>query len=275
MKLLLFVLFCWVSLAGGLYAQQRLGPITYTAPEGFKLGQFADRHTFDRDDQTDKSYCRIMLFNAVPSSGDAGADFRHFWGELVATPYKLTAPPAPESSSEDGWTVNVGAAQVTDQGYPYAALLTVASGHGRTVPIFALYDNEKYAEVISRFIEQLDIEKTAPSAASPPNQVTQPAGSGASGFTGTVYTADGWRREVRPEWVDISQANLNARLHYTIELTNDLRQGYIGDRLWDRVVAPAYEITGQLVCPNKGRVQYVETYLCMAPGRERATGRSG
>lgn len=281
---------------------QSYGPIRYQLPEGFVAEQRTDRRIFIRDDKSTGGYCAIHLFAAMPSSGDARADFDHFWRQTMVQPYGALASPEVSSESQEGWTVHAAAATVKDQGFDYACLLTVVSGHGRAVLIQTFYDNEKYVEVISAFMHGLDIKKdpaalvpapSAPSAPPTPAQSAQaqrpsapamgqaPSSATAiKGHSGTVYTANGIRREVMPDWVQLTSDNITVWLHYTVPIgaggvSHTDGDGW-EDALWRRFVLPYFEPTGPVEMPYRntiGKMGLPE--LAQGPARQRATGAEG
>lgn len=271
-----------------LHAQQRFGAITYSVPEGYELRSEAQRITFVRD-AGDGTACFVHVYQALASTGDAAADFRHFWGQLVTQPYG-SALPETHTVTDQGWTATAAGTQVTDQGHPYTLMLTVVSGHGRTVPIVAYYDHERYADDIARIIEGLDIDKdpaaastasAAPAAASaPPAPTSVPASSAAiAGHAGTVYTAENVRREVRPDWVELTDPTHRIYLHYTVPIGEggiNLSNISSEDALWQRYVLPYFDITGAVEMPHKhttGKMGLPD--LAHAPARHRTTGASG
>ncbi len=270
-----------------LHAQQRFGAITYSVPTGYELRTEAQRITLVSDPGNGTA-CFVHVYQAMPSTGDPEADFRHFWGQLVTQPYGA-AQPREEGSSVDGWTTLSARTQVTDQGHAYALLLTVISGHGRTVPIAAFFDDENYLSDIARIIEGLDIEKdpaaastAAPSAPAPTASApaSTPASSPSiSGHTGTTYTAENVRREVMPDWVELSDGTHRIYLHYTVAIGEggiNLNNVSSEDALWQRFVLPYFDITGAVEMPNKnvmGKMGLPD--LAHAPARHRATGASG
>ncbi len=178
MKLVAFAAlsFLYLCVGGAVFGQtEKLGTVQYKAPAGWtKTSKVENVLAYSTVDQATGRFCIITLYGATPGAGDPQSDFRREWKNLVIDTLGAAANPKTETQADDGWTATAGGAVVDFQGSKAAAFLTVLSGHGRTVSVLGVFNNESYLSELTAFVSSLKIDKSAPApqpaAASIPTQ---------------------------------------------------------------------------------------------------------
>jgi hypothetical protein len=181
-NLFIFLLLASCTSSGADAQTETFDITTFAVPRSWERQTATDWVSYHTYDKAQNRMCRAWVYKGFGSSGNAQDDFTHFWQQIVATPYKLTRQPAPQTRKINGWTVLSASASVTDQGYPYTALLHVYSGNGVSVPFFFMYDNNAYLPDIQKLLASLNIKakaNTQPVAAdNPPANGTSAAKEG-------------------------------------------------------------------------------------------------
>lgn len=156
-----------------VFAQtQKLGIVSYTAPQGWKKSPAENIVTFSELNETTGHFCTITLYGATPGTGQPQSDFAREWNNLVVKPFQAEANPKTEPESAGGWTVIAGGGAVNFQGNKALALLTVFSGSGKTVSVLGIFNDEAYLKQLTAFVTGVDIDKTV--AQNPPSRREEP-----------------------------------------------------------------------------------------------------
>jgi hypothetical protein len=293
MKLIPLLFALLLAGAPGLAQRETFGYTTYTPPQGWTKTPQTGWVGYHREDKAKKAFCQMRIYEGFAHQGEPKANFDHFWQQIVAQPYKLVAPAQTDTKTKDGWTVVAGGGQVTDQGYPYACLLMVATGHGVTVPYFFLYDKEMFVADIERFADGLDIKKLQTGGPAVPgnqpkppvaNQNNQPRPNTPTGGTtgqsggqritiGTTNFDDGWVAKALPDYVQVTKGNVEVRIYAPDgQIDKKIPQGmYSLDYAWSITVPPAFN-TGQVLVRDKTPYSMDEENMWEAPITDKQTG---
>ncbi len=294
MKSISFLLLCLLAGAPALAQRETFGHTTYTPPKGWIKTPQSGWVGYHREDKVKKAYCQMRIYEGFAHTGEPKANFDHFWQQIVAQQYKLAAPAQIDAKTEDGWTVVAGGGQVTDQGYPYACLLMVATGYGVTVPYFFLYDNEMFVADIEQFADGLDIKKLQTGGPAVPgnqpnppvaNQNNQPRPNnptgGATGQSGgqriaigTTNFDDGWVAKAQPDYVQVTKGNVEVRIYAPdSQIDKKIPAGmYSLDYAWGITVPPAFN-AGQVQVRDKAQFSSGDN-MWEAPVTDKQTGQA-
>lgn len=151
---------------------EKLGTVSFTPPKGFKKTLKENIVTFSEIDEAAGKFCIITLYGATPGTGSPKGDFTREWNNLVIKPLGAEANPKTETEVADAWTMTASGAAVDFQGTKAVAFLSVMSGHGKTVSILGLFNDESYLPKLVAFNSSIEMDKTV--AASPPPQRDEP-----------------------------------------------------------------------------------------------------
>lgn len=257
---------------------------TLTPPAGWTKKSENQALLFENFNQSQNKYALIRIFNSLQSTGDANADFQHFWNDLVITPYKTGQGLQPERQNVDGWNILTGKANVVDQGYPYKVILKVYSLGDKTLPMMFFYDNDSYVSDFNQFLNSFKLKKSSNSnqTISTNTNTNQNTGNNTNVSSSTVKTPqyvttnfdDGWVSSLTSNYVRVVKNGVEVRLYYPDE-NADKNRGGTGRRFeyhyWDVWVRADFQAGEVYERPFEiGRDAILE-----APVKNLQTGQQG
>ncbi len=152
---------------------EKLGAVQYTPVKGWKKTAKDNMVSFSELNEATGKFCIITLYGATPSTGKPEGDFVRDWNERVVKTLGAQGEPKTETEAADGWTMIAGGTSVDYQGTKALVFLSVMSGHGKTVSVLGLLNDEVYLPKIVAFNTSIDVDKTV--AAVTPTQTAAPA----------------------------------------------------------------------------------------------------
>ena len=150
LKLILFMV--PVSVIGQM---EQFDIATFTAPGGWERSlnngvlSFMDSKTIN--DKT--SFCQILIYPSSQSTGDAGRDFKDNWNRLVTAQFKVKPPASTQTNKRDGWTIIIGASNLTVQNLSFKSILINLTGFGKTMAIQMNTAGGDYTNILEKFID--------------------------------------------------------------------------------------------------------------------------
>lgn len=96
-----------------------------------------------------------------------------------------------------------------------------------------------------------------------------PVAIGACAEGGAGAMIDGWARTVTPGWVQLDGGDLRVEIHYSFPMDDELRNGIVTDRIWDRLLSTRVQ-PGETVW---GGEAYGLPYYTAGTATDLATGR--
>lgn len=156
---------CGLLVSQTIYCQtETLDVIQYTPPRGWTRSQKEGVTIFNDSNKTTNAFCILTVYASKPSAGTPQKDFANQWNELVVIPFKADANPKTESQTDDGWTSVSGAAQIESEGTKSYVIMTVLSGYGKTVSVFAILNDQTYLAQLDAFMASIKMDKSQASA---------------------------------------------------------------------------------------------------------------
>lgn len=142
--------------------------------------------SYTRIDNTAGTFCRVVLGEAVPSTGSAESDFDSEWHDFVEANMEVARPPAGRSGKTSGGVPFIeGRADVMNQGNPFHYLMLSFTADGRRASVQIIGGNEAQATTcrgqLQRFLGSLAIVGGAarpPASPAPATPVTANANVG-------------------------------------------------------------------------------------------------
>ena len=244
--------------------------VTYQAPANWTKQTTTYAVSFSTIDNTLGTWCQVGIYNSVQSSGSPSTDFSNEWKSLVkADTYAGAVEPAPQTSTQDGWTYNTGSSNFKWQGKDSQIKLLNVSGFGVMVSIVASGNSTRYNADVDALLRSLKFKK--PAQQSQPPQQTQAASNqqtttpsntspitvtGAPGISGiTISTTtfyDGWVAQPFADYVQVTRSPVTVLLHYAIQIDDNMRAfDNMASPLWDRLIVPRYRVTNVKVFQNE------------------------
>jgi len=157
---------------------------TYQPPKDWKKDTGQTVVTYSHVNTSTGSFCVLLIYSAIVSTGDEQADFNYEWTNLVTTRYKTgTSPKTETQSTGDGWKVVAGGSAVKIDSINAYLMLTVFSGFGKTVSVLATLNDQVYVPDIDALLASIKPDKEAV-LSKPVTSTAQAAGNDAVSVTG-------------------------------------------------------------------------------------------
>lgn len=271
------ILFLLLMLSVFSSGQQRksFDIFSYSAPAGFVLKEQKQRLLYEK--REGNSFCQIHIWAAQQGSSDPAANFKTDWEHFAVKPYNLTEPPTTQTEKQNGWEVVTGASQAAMDGIPFIVAVSTFTQNDISWCAVSIFNDEKYAAVIDKFI--LGIKADSRKLVRKPNQATQQnnipvSNNNTSGITNsTTNFDDGWTATVNNDYVKLTKAGTELRLHYTDKALDDARPNTIDapEYYWSKYVEPYFNVSN---VQKWSGVQYPVIYHIQANAVEKKTGKS-
>ncbi|MFN8258258.1 MAG: hypothetical protein U0W24_21395 [Bacteroidales bacterium] len=276
------LLFLFISV--NLFAQNETYDIaTFTIPTGWTREVGTSSFSVIKVNNTDKTWCRIIVYKSITSKGTIEQDFNNDWKSLVYDQYKTNEQhPETQANEADGWKILSGAGTFTFNGSNSIVLLTTLTGFGKTISLVALTNSQSYMDAIDAFMSSVDLkipgkeninvnnsDKNIVVNNNPSNNALKDKYA----FNTTNFD-DGWTSTVQADWVEVTKGNLKVLIHYPKEGTIfPADPDVLISAAWNILVAPRYSnIKNYKVAQTI--TDYERGYLGSANLTDNKTGKS-
>ena len=255
--------------------EQTFDLVTYSAPVGWEEQQNDTSVNYTYIDKNDNSWCQIGIFKSTVSKGTIETDFKNEWETLVVNQYNATRPPQLSKENAEGWDIISGATNFTFNNDETAVVLTTFSGFGVCISIVAVTPYQKYFKNIEDLMSTIKIKTPNSNIIGDNNlniNASANSNSGSYAFTTTNFD-DGWKSEVKEDWVEVSKGEIKVLLHYPNEnikaANTDL--DVMCTAAWNVLVAPRYSnIKNYQLTP--GVIEYERPYFAQANLTDNSSG---
>ena len=247
--------------------------ITYTPPKDWVKELKNDVVSYTYVNKKDKSWCQIGIFKSTLSKGNVNDDFKHEWETLVVQQYKTTRQPQISTKHTDGWDIISGATNFIFNNDETAVVLTTFSGFGVCTSVVAVTPYIKYFKDLENLMETIRLQ--IPSTQTEDNHISS-ENSIHDNYSFTISNfEDGWKSEVKKDWVEVTKGDLKVLLHYSndnIKAANtDL--DVMCAAAWNVLIAPRYKnIKNYQLTP--GVIEYERPYYAQAELTENSSGKN-
>ena len=162
--LLPFVVFCLPYLVAA--QRETFDLLSYSPPEGWV--KESKEHIIAFTTTSPGTYCRIVIYESTPGSGNSQQDFKHEWDDLVVRNYKPDQPPLQvQEQRASEWSINAGTSTFQFKDQQSLVMLTTMSDAHTVISLLFLFNDESYVADIEKFMESVEIVK-------PPQSLSQP-----------------------------------------------------------------------------------------------------
>jgi len=251
---------------------------SYSSPSGFVMKDNKDKLFYQKSDG--KNYCQILLFPSVYSLSDVDKDFTKNWDFFARNPEEsIVDPEVREKDSINGWQMVFGAARGTFDKNMFAITLSTFTKDSISYYIAAVFTDKAFIPVVQEFTASVvpDEKKFVRSLNKETDKVfstvSTPQTSGNGGITKSTTTFDdGWTAYALSDYVKLTKAETELRLHYIDKALDDARPNTIDapEYYWSKYVEPYFTVSD----PQKwSGVQYPVIYHLQGNAVEKATGK--
>lgn len=259
-------------------SKKRFDIFLYKPPTGFELKENENKLFYNKTEG--KNYCQLFLYPAVSGQSDAEKDFETNWNFFARNASQgINNPETKEKDTIKGWQAIFGMARGSYNGKQFVITLTTLTRGNITFYAATVFSNEKYLQASRDFIAGIepDIEKFVPSNNKALTNL--PVITSTSANNNTTMTKfrtnfdDGWYATAGAEYVQVTKAGTEVRLHYTDWALDDARPNTIDapEYYWSKYVTPYFNVSN----PQKwAGVQYPVIYFMEGSAIEKKTGKA-
>lgn len=271
---ILLLIFCPICLPLASQSIKKYDIFSYTTPNGFILKEQKQRLLYEK--REGNSFCQIHIWPAQQGSTDATANFKTDWEYFAVKPYSLTEPPTTQTEKQNGWEVVTGVSPATMEAIPFTIAVSTFTQNDISWCVISIFNDEKYAATIDKFL--LGIKADSRKLVRKPTQPTQqnniPVINNNSGITkSTTNFDDGWTATPTTDYIKVTKAGTELRLHYVDKALDDARPNTIDapEYYWSKYVEPYFNVSN---VQKWSGVQYPVIYHMQANAVDKHTGKS-
>lgn len=250
---------------------------TYSAPKGFTLKESSSKIFYEKS--AGKNYCQLFLYPAVTGTGDIEKDFETNWNFFARNASQgINNPDTKEKDSANGWEVIFAGAKGSYNKKPFVITLATLTKGDITFYAAAVFSDQQYLQPAQDFIgsiapdaEKFVRNKTTDPADAPP-AITTSANSANLMTKFNTNFDDGWHATAGADYVQVTKAGTEVRLHYIDGALDDARPNNIDapEYYWSKYVTPYFTVNN----PQKwAGVQYPVIYFMEGNAINRQTGK--
>ncbi len=223
------------------------------------------------------SFCQLHIWPAQQGSSDPDANFKTDWEHFAVKPYSLTEPPTTQTEKQNGWEVVMGASPAAMDGIPFIVAVSTFTQNDISWCAVSIFNDEKYAAAIDKFL--LGIKADSRKMVRKPTQANQQNNTPVStnntgGITkSTTNFDDGWTATPATDYVKVTKAGTELRLHYIDKALDDARPNTIDapEYYWSKYVEPYFNVSN---VQKWSGVQYPVIYHLQANAIDKQTGKA-
>jgi hypothetical protein len=251
---------------------------SYNTPAGFIVKD--NRAKLFLNKTEGKNYCQLFIYPAVTGETDIEKDFKKNWDFFARNPAEMVNDPeTKEIDSLNGWQTILGAAKGIYAKQSFVIIVNTFTKEDITYCIAAVFTDKKFVPIAREFIAGVnpDEKKFVRSSKQQTQQNTtiqnntQPSG-GTSITKSTTTFDDGWVANALPDYVKLTKAGTELRLHYIDKALDDARPNTVDapEYYWSKYVEPYFTVSD---LQKWSGVQYPVIYHIQGNAVEKATGK--
>jgi len=138
--------------------------IQYTPPKGWTRSLKEGVTIYSDVNKSSNAFCILTVYASTVSLGSPQRDFSNKWDELIVRSFKAEPSPKTETQAVDGWTSVAGGSQIEPDGIKSIVILTVLSGYGKVVSVYAVLNDQAYLPHLDAFMKSIKLDKTRASS---------------------------------------------------------------------------------------------------------------
>lgn len=270
-----------VFLLGTLYpsAQQKgsFDIFSYNTPTGFTIKDNTTKLFLNKTEG--KHYCQLFLYPAITSEKDAAKDFIKNWDFFARNPsQKVNDPETKAIDSLNGWQTIFGAAKGVYSRQAFAITVSSFTKDDIAYCIAAVFTDKKFIPIAQEFIagvlpDENKFVRNNDKIQQDANPVTTTSAGANSISKYSTNFDDGWTATLSNNYVKLTKAATELRLHYIDKALDDARPNTIDapEYYWSKYVEPYFNVSN---VQKWNGVQYPVIYQQQANAIEKETGRS-
>jgi hypothetical protein len=208
-----------------IYAQSHFDVFSYKAPDGFMLKESNGYLCYEKTEG--KNYCQLFLYPAVKGKADVEKDFETNWDFFARNPdHKIGDPETKEADSLNGWQMIFGGARGSVNQQMFAVTVSTFTKKGITYFTAAVFTDQKFIPIAQEFIASVVpneemLSKKRSNKESSQSISNLPIATSSSISKATTTFNDGWTAKALNDYVKVTNADTELRMHYTDKALHD------------------------------------------------------
>jgi hypothetical protein len=282
MKHLLLSIIVFFSLIFQSAAQSKktFDIFSYKVPAGFTVKDNSNKLFLNKTEG--KNYCQLFIYPVNTGQKDAEKDFIKNWDFFARNSSQKIGDPETKGydTLSNGWSSVFGAAKGTFSNQPFAITLSTFTKNDITYCIASVFTDKKFIPVAQEFIanvlpDEKKLVRNSPQLQNEQNNtiINNSQLPGKMRITkSTTNFDDGWVANALKDYVKLSKAGTEVRLHYIDKALDDARPNTIDapEYYWNKYLEPYFNTNN---VQKWSGVQYPVIYHMQANAVEKATGK--
>ena len=275
----LYLAFILLLPTTSIYAQQSISYDIFTCkqPTGFILKEKKERLYLEKKEGD--FFCQIYIWPAQTGVQNPELNFSTDWEHFAAKPYNISTQPEKQTEKQNGWDVVNAASQVTKNGLNFIVTVSTYTQKNISWCAVTIFNSDKYVDVIDNFLFSIkaDAKKFVSNKLNNETIETIATTNIPKTNTGiskpTTNFDDGWTATASSDYVKLTKAGTELRLHYIDKVLDDARPNTIDapEYYWSKYVEPYFNVSN---LQKWSGVQYPVIYHLQANAVERKTGKA-
>lgn len=253
---------------------------SYKTPAGFSLKEKNNNVLYYMKSEG-KNYCQLILYPATAGENDVEKDFEKNWDLFARKPKEnVNDPETKDTATINGWKMLMGAARGKFNKQLYAITLSTFTKDSITYYIAAVLTNQKFIPAAQEFIAGVipdenkfvrNDNNNQPAQQTNPGTTTIVTASSAISKSTTAFD-DGWTARITNDYVKLTKAGTELRLHYIDRALDDARPNTVDapEYYWSKYVEPYFNVSN---VQKWSGVQYPVIYHQQANAVDKQTGK--
>lgn len=241
-----------IIVSSSAFSQQRetFDITSFVAPAGWQKEAKDFAVSYLTTNNMTGGWCRVSVYKSIRSSGNSVTDFNSEWGYLIAKSFPDAVLPAPQATTEGGWTSQSGVAKMIFDKKDAVSMLTTVTGYDVAVSIVVLMNNNEFMPAVEKFLASIDLQKPTVSPNTVPqtqpekstNTISNVARTNSKFTFNTTNFDNGWTSTEQEDWVQVTKGPISVLIHYpntaADAYNSSLMEGL--KNAWNILVAPRY-----------------------------------
>ncbi|MGB3005220.1 MAG: hypothetical protein WBC06_01840 [Chitinophagaceae bacterium] len=247
---------------------------SYIAPTSFILKEKKQRLFYQKTEGN--SFCQLYLWPAQQGTNIPEANFNTDWDYFAAKPYNLTEEPEKQIEKQNGWEVVTGVSPVKKESLDFIVTVSTFTQNNISWCTISIFNDEKYVPVIDKFLMSIKADsKKFKNTILPPviNTNATPVSTNIGITKSITNFDDGWTATITNDYVKVTKAATELRLHYIDKALDDARPNTVDapEYYWSKYVEPYFNVSN---LQKWSGVQYPVIYHLQANAVEKKTGKA-
>jgi hypothetical protein len=267
-------LFLFFQTVTALAQPKSFNIFSYDAPGSFILKESTKYVFYEKNEG--KEYCQLFLYPVAEGTGNVKTDFTNAWNHYARNAaQKINDPETIETDTAGAWHNVFGGARGKYAGRQFVITVSSYTKGNLSFVIVAVFTKQDYISSVKSFIDGVtpDASKYKTAVVQKNQPATNTTVKSSNNITlSTTNFDDGWIANALTDYVRVTKAGTEVRLHYIDKALDDARPNTVDapEYYWSKYITPFFNTSN---VQKWSGVQYPVIYHMQANAVEKATGK--